>query len=218
MLSRALILCLGAVALAGAAAAPAGADSVYASQVLRYEPGYSGGCVPTNPNFIDPQVALGPADYTGGPNGQGAVSLGSGGLLELYMDPPIANSGDTRNDLRILEVGGFDEALFVALRPAPHHTHLEMLSLGLSDANGDGFYEIRRVGGGSSYVDLDKVFSKPMPAQSVMFDAVQIVDDADDHSSCTTTPGGDIDYVEGLHPFVSVELGTWTQVKALYRR
>ena len=206
-------------AFAGASRSnPAIADAVYATEVLRYIPGYSDGCVPTHSNFIDPSVALGPENYSGGASGTGAVSLGKGGLLELVFWPPIANSGDARNDLRILEVGGFDEALYVALRPAPPYTHADMVALGLRDANQDGFYEIKRIGGGSSYVDLDLKFDIALPIYGVLFDAIQLVDDADDHASCTSTPGADIDYVEGLHPFVTIEPGTWTRVKTLYAR
>jgi hypothetical protein len=228
MLLRALFARLGCGALvltsalpafaAAPGTAPTIADAVFATQVLRYLPGYGAGCVPTHANFVDPTVALGVADYSGGAAGTGAVSLGKGGLLELVFWPPIANSGDARNDLRILEVGGFDEALYVALRPAPPHTHADMLALGLRDANGDGFYEIKRIGGGSAYVDLDRYFDIVVPTYGVLFDAIQLIDDAQDHAACTSTPGADIDYVEGMHPFVSVEPITWTRVKSLYAR
>jgi hypothetical protein len=193
------------------------AASSFAVQVLRYDPTYGGGCTPTNLNFLDPQVALGPEDYSGGASGTGAVALGSGGLIELLVSPHISNSGDARNDLRILEVGGFDEACFVALRPASYHTAQEMLALGLEDRNQDGFYEIKRIGGGSSYIELDRIFAMPVPAETIHFDAVQIVDDADDHSACTSTSGADIDYIEAYSPYLAVEPGTWTQVKVLFR-
>jgi hypothetical protein len=228
MLTRGIIARLACGALCGLYAMPVAAgtarellpvvfSSSYADSVLRYDPGYSGGCVPTNPNFMNPQAVLGVADYSGGASGTGAVALGSGGLIEVRLSPIMANSGDDRADLRILEVGGFDEACFVALRPAPPLTAQDMLQLGLQDANQDGFFEIKRIGGGSSYLNVDAAFSMRMPAQSVHFDAVQIVDDTDDHSACTTTSGADIDMVEALDPLVAVAPGTWTQVKFLYR-
>ncbi len=210
------VLVCGASPVAGAARVLAFPQaSTYADSVLRCDPSHGGGCVPTNPNFIDPQAALGPVNYAGGANGTGAVALGSGGLLELRLTSQFANSGDARPDLRIIEVGGFDEACFIALRPASSQGALEMVALGLQDANQDGFYEITRISGGTSNIDLDRYFTAP--AQAVYFDAVQIVDDAHDHSSCTTTPGADIDAVEALSSFVAIAPDSWTRVKTLYR-
>ena len=143
------------------------------------------------------------------------MALGSGGLLELRLTSPLANSGDARPDLRIMEVGGFDESCFIALRPSSSLIAPDMVELGLRDTNQDGFYEITRIGGGASYIDLDRYFSAP--ARAVHFDAVQIIDDEVDHSSCTTTPGADIDAVEVLDAVVAIGPGSWTRVKLLYR-
>jgi hypothetical protein len=227
MLSRVFLALFACGALAGdsvpAAAAGASrallfpASTSWADSVLRYDPGYSGGCTASHPNFIDPNQALGPDDYSGGAAGTGAVALGSGGLIELRLTPAIANSGDARLDMRILEVGGFDEACFVALRPAAPLGAQDMLNVGLHDRNGDGFYEIKRIGGGESYIDLDARFTTPVPAQTLYFDAVQIIDDLDDHAACTTTSGADIDSVEAMDPYVAIEAGNWTRVKLLYR-
>jgi hypothetical protein len=196
---------------------PFPASSSWADSVLSYNPGYGGGCEASHPNFVDPTAALGPDDYSGGPAGTGAVALGSGGLIELRLTPAIANSGDARLDLRIMEVGGFDEACFVALRPAPPLTAQDMANVGLQDRNGDGFYEIKRIGGGASYIDLDARFTTPVAPQALHFDAVQITDDLEDHGACTTTSGADIDAVEAMDPFVAVEPGNWSRVKLLYR-
>lgn len=213
---------LAAVAARGAPssgdAAPAKAGSTYADTLLSYDPAYGGGCIPTNPNFMDPSVALGAPNYSGGSNGTGSVALGKGGILEVgFTTSQIGNSGDSRPDLQIIEVGGYSEACFVALRPGPPTTPDELAGLGLQDLDQDGFFEIGRINGGISEVDLDALFSRSVSEFGIRFDAVQILDDFGDHPTCTSTPGGDIDAVIALHAYVAIAPSTWGGVKSLYR-
>jgi hypothetical protein len=191
----------------------------YAESLLRYDPAYSDSCVPTDPKFTDPYRALGAPDYSGGTSETGAVSLGSGGLLEvLFVGAQISNSGDSRSDLFIVEVGSSDEAFYVALRPAPPTTAEDCLALGLQDANHDGFFEIGWISGGATtHINIDARFSHPAPELEVRFDAVQIVDDPADHPACTSKAGADIDAIEALQAYIAITPATWGSVKALYR-
>lgn len=195
------------------------AGSAYADSVIQYAPGHSGGCLPTHPNFIDPKSALGAPNYSGGAYGTGTVSLGGGGLLELFFGgQQFTNSGDANPDLRFVEVGGFDEAYFVAVRPAPPTTAQQLSALGLTDNNQDGFFEIGRASGGNSTLDLDRHLNVAVAARSLVFDAVQLMDDDADHPTCTTTVGADIDAVEALDGTVDVAPRSWGSVKLLYRQ
>lgn len=214
-------LVLGVIAPRAESGAPPLPDRLdyvgYADSILRYEPGYSGGCVPSRPNFVDPEAALGAPDYSGGAYGAGAVSLGSGGLLELYFGGwRLANSGDSRADIHITEIGGYSERCFIALRPVAPTTPQDLIALGLQDANQDGFFEI-----GASQpagdIDLDALLSRNVSQLALQFDAVQLVDDITDTPSCTNTVGADIDAVGGAMPWVPVLPLTWGNVKALYR-
>jgi hypothetical protein len=195
------------------------AASSYANVVMSYDPAFSGGCVPTNPNFMDPTAAIGPPNYSGGANGTGAISLGSGGKLELqFVTSCIINSGDTRIDLRIHEIGGLGEAFFVAVRPVAPTTPAMLTGAGLLDANGDGFFEIGRIGAGtSSNIDIDARMTTRFPEGTFCFDAVQIVDDLPDDPACTSTVGCDIDAVEAALAYLAIEPSTWGTVKRLFR-
>jgi len=191
--------------------------SSYADSVIRYEPGYSGGCIPWEQNFTDPRAALGPPDYSGGAYGTGAVSIGSGGLLELYFGGwRISNSGDSRYDLHITEIGGYTEKCFVALRPAAPTTPQDLIDLGLLDTNLDGYFEIGRSLASGEF-DIDALFNRSVPELTVQFDAVQLIDDIDDTPSCTSSVGSDIDAVEAAQRWVAVQPTTWQSVKLLYR-
>jgi hypothetical protein len=222
---RALVwLALAAAVSALPARAEAGAPapvvpnySTYADEVLRYDPAYGGGCLPSEPNFIDPQSALGPPNYTGGAYGHGAVALGSGGLLELHFSGwRIANSGDTRSDLKITEIGGYNERCYVALRPVAPTTPQDLIDLGLVDANQDGYFEIGKTVSSGEF-DIDALLNRTVPLLTVQFDAVQIVDDIADTPTCTTSPGADIDSVGSVQGWVAVHQATWGRVKFLYR-
>jgi hypothetical protein len=191
--------------------------SAYADSVIRYEPAYGGGCTPTNPHFTDPRSAIGSPDYSGGADGTGSVSLGSGGLLELYVWTQIANTGDSRPDLQVYEIGGYTEKCYVALRPVLPTTPEQLVALGLQETNHDGYFEVGRTPS-SGEIDIDALFNQMVPGQTLRFDAIQLIDDIHDTPTCNTmTPGADIDAVAALLPWVSVSERSWGSVKSLYR-
>lgn len=168
-------------------------DVSFADEVLDYDPSYSDEAGPTDPNYMDPSEALGAPDYTGS---VGSVSLGSGGLIELaFIDNSLTNSGDDAYDLHIFEIGPDVEDTFVAIRPTLDTFDL----LGSSyDINGDGFFEIGSVNGSTSSLDIDAIFSG-FTAGSLLFDAVQLIDDPDKDGQGGSTVGADIDAVGAIY-------------------
>ena len=175
---------------------PDGASS-FADSVIQYNPSYSSGSTPTHPNFTDPNEAIGIPDYTGGGSGTGSVSLGSGGLLELlFVNNVLTNSGSADQDLHIFEVGPDVEDTFVAIRPTVN-TLAILVSNGYSDDNNDGFFDIGKVFGSTSSIDIDSIFSG-FSAGTLEFDAVQLIDDPAEGSSSGQTVGADIDAVGAI--------------------
>ena len=164
----------------------------FADQVIQYDPLYQGGPAPTHPDYIDPNQCVGPPDYA---DPTGSVSLGRGGLIELqFVDNLLTNSGDAAQDLYVFEVGPSTEDMFVAIRPAADTAEL----LGSSyDDNLDGFYEVGKVYGSTSSIDIDAIF----PGFSVgvlFFDAVQLIDDYVLDGIIGGTVGADIDAVGAI--------------------
>lgn len=184
-------------------------DVSFADALLDYDPQYSGLCGPTHPNFTQGTSALGPPDYTGGSTGVGAVSLGSGGKLEVaFVDNVLTNSGNNGvEDLHIFEVGPAVEAADVAVRPEDVATRTRLLNAGLVDANGDGYFEVGRIGGSVSSVDLDAWATGFGPGQ-LRFDAVQIIDDPTNSPSCSATVGADIDAIGAITTTGLTPIGT----------
>lgn len=164
-------------------------EASFADQVLRYDPLHCGGPAPTDPNYLDPQKALGPP-------GGGAVSLGRGGLLELrFVDNVLANSGDDGlKDVHIFEVGPDVEDTFVAIRPTAATFALLDPS---DDADGDGFFEIGKVFGSTSSIDIDLIFTG-FSAATLQFDAIQLIDDYFEGNSGGSTVGADITAVGAI--------------------
>jgi len=155
----------------------------FADKLIRYDPSYSGGTLP-NLQYSDPFKALG-LPYNG------SVSLGSGGLIELgFAHKCLSNSGDSADEIYIFEDPAEEERSYVSIRPTSETVTL----LGSSyDANGDGFFEAGLVNGGPFVIDIDTLFPG-FPAGSLVFDAVQLVDDPTQGTS-TGTVGADIDAV-----------------------
>ncbi|QDS97166.1 PEP-CTERM sorting domain-containing protein [Adhaeretor mobilis] len=175
---------------------PGGASS-FADSVIQYDPAFSGGNVPTAPSFLNPADALGPPDFSpaSGNSDTGAVSLGSGGLIELaFTDNVLTNSGDTDFDLHIFEIGSAVEDTFVAVRP---NAATLALLVSAVDANSDGFLDLGSVNGATSSIDIDAIFSGFSPGQLV-FDAVQLVDDPNKDGTTGATIGADIDAVGAI--------------------
>lgn len=170
-----------------------GGVSSFADSVIQYNPLYSGGPAPTNAAYMNTVASLGAPDY---PALGSYVSLGSGGLIELeFTDNVLTNSGNANMDLHIFEVGPDVEDTFVAIRPTP----LTAALLGPGhDDNADGFYEIGKVFGATSSIDIDAFFPGFLPG-ALLFDAVQLIDDpAEGYSLPAPTVGADIDAVGAI--------------------
>jgi hypothetical protein len=166
--------------------------SAYSDVVLRYQPTIAGGPFPGHPNFGDPSEALGSPNYTGGGEGQGAVSLSMAGVLELGFEQCVGRStGDEGADLQIHEVGPMLESfhLFIST-PDP---------AGLDPAlsTGDGYYYAGLVTHQQGRVDIDGALGLSAP---ITIDGVRLIDDPATGTHGDTAPGADIDAVELLWP------------------
>ncbi|AQQ72464.1 hypothetical protein SMSP2_02849 [Limihaloglobus sulfuriphilus] len=167
-------------------------DLSFADAVLRYDPLYGGGPAPTA--GTDPQAALGIPDWVG--NDDEHATLGRGGLLELlFVDNYLVNSGGEGHDLHIFEVGPDVEDTYVAIRPTAETALI--LDPATYDANEDGFYEIGKVYGSTSSIDIDAIFPGYL-AGELVFDAVQLIDDYNEGGSSGSTVGADIDAVGAI--------------------
>lgn len=165
----------------------------FADEVISYDAGYSGGNEPFDPNYTNPDSALGAPDYD---SPTGSVSLGSGGLLQLlFTDNALTNSGNSDDDLHIFEIGPDVEDTFVAIRPTADTFNL--LSPTYSpDAN--GFFSVGNVSGSTSSIDIDSWFQGFDPG-ALMFDAVQLIDDPNEGDrGANPTVGADIDAVGAI--------------------
>ena len=168
----------------------------FADELIRYAPTHSGGPAPTNANYLDPDEALGIPDYHAP---YGSVSLGRGGLIELrFIDNRLTNSGSADHDLHIFEVGPDVEDTFVAIKPTPATAAL----LGPAfDANGDGYYEVGKVYGSTSSIDIDALFPGFEPG-TLVFHAVQLIDDYNEGGGSGSTVDADIDAVGAIESVV----------------
>jgi len=128
-----------------------------------------------------------------------ALFLGDGGSVKIgFTDNILINSGDSDPDLWIFEVGTVAEASIIAVQPADNFTLAEVMAAGLSDTDGDGYFEIGTIGGATISVDIDVVLPGYANAE-LSFDAVEVKDVAGDSDLCNgITPGSDIDAVCAL--------------------
>ena len=174
--------------------------SSFADAVIMYDNLFGGGLAPTDANFLDPLESLGPPDYV---DPIGSVSLGSGGLLEVeFLDNVLTNSGDATLDLHIFEIGPDVEDTFVSIRPTAATAVLLGPAFdtgvpGFPTTIGDGFYEVDKVFGATSSIDIDSFFPAAA-AGTYMFDAVQLIDDPNEGGSSGSTVGADIDSVGAI--------------------
>lgn len=174
-------------------------ESSFADYVIRYDPLFGGGPAPSHPMAINPEDALGIPDFpaNGGVGTPGAVSLGRGGLIELgFYDNMLTNSGDSLPDLHIFEVGPDVEDTYVAIRPLPATATL-LQSEGFTTTDSRGFYEVGKVFGSTSSIDIDTFFPGFL-AGELQFDAVRLIDDPLAGDTTGSTVGADIDAVGAI--------------------
>ena len=163
----------------------------FADEVILYDPLFSGGPGPTLGNI--PSKALGIPDYVS--SNRLYATLGRGGKIELlFSNNLLVNSGSDGHDLHIFEVGPDVEDTFVAIRPTAATAAL--LGEG-HDADADGYYEIGKVFGATSSIDIDAIYPG-FAAGELEFDAVQLIDDYNEGGSTGATVGADIDAVGAI--------------------
>jgi hypothetical protein len=169
------------------------AQTPFADAVISYNPLFTGGPAPAAA-YQNPARALGAPD-PGGPLDPYYVTLGRGGRIELaFVDNLLTNSASAAADLWVYEIGPDVEDTFVAIRPTA--ATFALLGAGF-DANGDGFFEIGKVFGSTSTINIDAFFPA-FAAGLLRFDAVQLVDDRNEGEASGTTVGADIDAVRAL--------------------
>lgn len=156
---------------------PQGAVS-FADHVVSYEPSFSGGNIPTHPDFSTPDKALGPPDYSGGDAGTGAVSLGSGGRITLrFVNNKLTGSNTAAPDLHIFEIGSQVEATAVEI-----------------SADGVTWHPVGSVSGSTSSVDID-AFGFGSTSE---FSYVRLTDNPASGGTTGPTVGADIDAVGAI--------------------
>jgi len=154
---------------------PSGSTS-FADAVVAYEPSYGGGSTPTG-KWLDSKQALGTPNYTGGSNGDGAVSLGDGGRITLqFTDNALTGSNDNSPDLYIFEVGTSVEDMLVEI-----------------SKDGINFNAVGKVFGSTSSVDIDSYGF----TASDRFYYVRLTDVAA-HTGTSDSIGADIDAVGAI--------------------
>ena len=156
---------------------------------------YIAGC-PNNQDTF-PESTLGVSDYVNESDGDKYLYMGEGGVLKLgFTNNLLTNSGDEDDDVFVFEVGGLVEDCTLAFRPANSFTETQLLALGITDTNNDGFYEFGSVGGSTAGYDIDQALPE-YGSGELIFDAIELTDVVD--LSCpATTPGADIDAVCAL--------------------
>jgi hypothetical protein len=153
---------------------PQGAIS-FADSVVSYDPLYGGGPAPTDPNYTNPNQALGVPDYAGP---TGSVSLGDGGRIVLeFLDNYLTGSDDNGFDLHIFEIGPDVEDTFVDI-----------------SMDGNLWYSVGKVTGGISSIDIDSFGF----TSSYQFSFVRLTDDTLLDGQTGTTVGADIDAVGAI--------------------
>ncbi len=158
-------------------------------------------CPDSNNLYTDFLQALGRFDFDGFHDSAKFVSIGTGGSLQFgFQDNLIANSGDTLADLWVYEVGLDREGVSLSLRPYDVYTESVLNNSGISDLDGDGFWEFGEIDGGRTSFDIDRNFIDSFERNRLLFDGVRIVDII--NSTCAgTTPGADIDAICGTSQY-----------------
>ncbi len=152
-------------------------------------------CLADN-NFSDPSEALGVANYNDIPADGKYISLGMEGWIEIgFTNNLLVNSGDNESDLWVFEIGPAVEGTLISLRPFDQTTTDRLIAEGITDPDGDGYYDIATIGGATSGLDIDFYLPNYIFAD-LRFDAVRLQDI--DGVCGVTTPGADIDAICAL--------------------
>jgi len=152
----------------------------------------------------NPQAALGLSDYIsfGDLSDFQFVSLSKGGFIKLgFENNLLINSGDNGPDLWIFEVGEAIEKSQIELKPHDQNTIDQLIAAGLSDTNGDGYFEFGEISGSTSSLDID-AFVPGFSQSELIFDAVKITSLETSASIDQTTPGADIDAICALSSII----------------
>ena len=153
---------------------PDGAVS-FADTVVSYDPNFTGGPAPTDPDFMDATAALGIPDYN---NVTGAVSLGRGGRIVLeFTDNFLTGSNSGAADLHIFEVG-----------PQIEDTAVDI------SKDGTTWFSLGEVTGSTSSIDID-AFGY---SSADLFRFVRLTDDRFEGGTSGSTVGADIDAVGAI--------------------
>ena len=156
----------------------------FANEIIDYIQGGGSQNINTNPLLM-----LGETDSY-------SISLGDEGIIYAgFCDNLMINSGSPSPDLTIFEVG-FGEGSLIELKPFDDITENHFIQSGLDDINGDGYYFIQEVGGGTTHIDIDNIVVG-YERESLRFNAIKITD-LPGAIGPIDNPGADIDAVSFL--------------------
>lgn len=131
----------------------------------------------SNPNYDDPDDALGAPNYIGN---VGSYSLGFGGSIVLqFTDNSLTGSNSTANDLHIFEAGAFVEDTSVEI-----------------SQDGVIFISVGNAAGATSSIDIDPYLILASLDWSTQFSFVRLTDLST--GNATASPGADIDAVGAI--------------------
>lgn len=151
-----------------------------------------------NSMFTDPTQALGVANDRGQIGSSNFVSLGNGGFVRLgFVNNLVVNSGTPDADIWVFEIGPAVEAMTIELQPADASTRTELISSGIVDTDGDGYFDFGGVSGATSSLDIDAIASG-FVAGSLRFDAIKLTDVPSSGGCSGVAPGADLDAVCAL--------------------
>ncbi|HRX29138.1 MAG TPA: gliding motility-associated C-terminal domain-containing protein [Saprospiraceae bacterium] len=158
---------------------------------------YKSGCTVSDPF---PSGSLGVADYYGYSSGDQKefTFLGDDGYITLgFVNNILTNSGDSKQDLWVFEVGQAIESVRIFLKPYNNYTRDYLIQKGLSEDVSTGFFYIALIGGSTSGLDIDS-YIQNASGGTLKFKEIKIEDYHDDPCGTQKTPGADIDAVCAL--------------------
>ena len=158
---------------------------------------YINGCPMTN-LFSKAEKALGVSDNIDDLNFDNSVSLGRGGILRLgFTNNLVINSGNPDGDVWVFETGNSVEPGFIELLPFDMPTTNALITAGLTDTDGDGYYSFGMIAGSTSTVDIDALVPGYVKGD-LRFNAIKIIDIIEMNDPCGVSPGVDVDAVCAL--------------------